>query len=565
MAPKKLPVSDLTFREIIQQNCLYADKTKYIYRMINNYKNCFLARPRRFGKTLLIDTIEELFTGNRELFKGLWIDTKQKYAFEKHPVLRFNMSYSKISTREDFEGKLENDLREAAEIEKISLSSNSYDDMLGDLLKGIHKKHATGVVVLVDEYDDPISSFITDRKLATDNLNILRGFFKTLKRQNAHIHFAFATGVTSFSLTAMGSGANNFKNISLKPKFAGICGFTISEFTKLFKNRFKGTRNRLKTIGDIGPDAGIDDLVTAIMDWYDGYNWQGPQHVLNPYSILNFFDDKELKAYWPQSGQTSLLSSLVRERPLEFIQPSLDGFFAKSLDTVELGRLDAIPVLYHNGYLTIDNRIRMATPDAAKDGEANHDVGYTFKTPNREIKLHYKSSLFQGAFDLLDEDFYNFAKDLKNALRNQDSQTLAEILRKLLSAISAFQHVPSEKHYHSTIQAAFLAAGLEVFSEVPGAHGRPDMSIFLHNRVRMVLELKYCPAEVFGQNDESLSAKELAKALEEAEKAIREKDYTGLFRLTARNIMCIALAVRGRNEVAARIFELQSDDSHQST
>ncbi|MDR1040783.1 MAG: AAA family ATPase, partial [Deltaproteobacteria bacterium] len=196
MEPKKLPLNDKPFRKIIQGNYLYADKTKYIHKMITEYDCCFLSRPRRFGKTLLLDTLDELFQGNSELFEGLWIGTPKKYEFKSHPVLRINMAYAKISTKEDLENKIERDLRRTAEKEDVKIIGTSYDDMLEELLEGVVKKYGIGAVVLIDEYDAPVARHISNQRLAEDNCDVLHDFYTSLKKNIRFIRFAFVTGIT---------------------------------------------------------------------------------------------------------------------------------------------------------------------------------------------------------------------------------------------------------------------------------------------------------------------------------------------------------------------------------
>jgi predicted AAA+ superfamily ATPase len=182
MEQKTLSVNDRSFRNIIEGNFLYADKTEYIYRMLNidKFNCCFLSRPRRFGKSLLLDTIHELFQGDRKLFEGLCID-KSDYKFEKHPVLNFNMAYAKTPSPDILIGRIAEDIKYKADEQNVSITSNSYDMMLEQLLKGLSKKHGVGAVILVDEYDAPVTKNISDRKLALANRDILHDFFQTIK------------------------------------------------------------------------------------------------------------------------------------------------------------------------------------------------------------------------------------------------------------------------------------------------------------------------------------------------------------------------------------------------
>ncbi|MDR1041599.1 MAG: AAA family ATPase [Deltaproteobacteria bacterium] len=563
MGPKELPLGDPPFREIIQGNLLYADKTGYIYRLIKSHKCCFLTRPRRFGKTLLIKTVEELFLGNRELFKGLLIDKDTDYAFERHPVLRFNMAYTKISSKEDLEFKIERDLGRIAERESIKIVSDSYDDMLEELLEGLSRKHGTGAVILIDEYDYPVSNHIGNLEFASANRDVLHGFYTSLKRNIDYIRFALVAGITRFAMTGLDSGPNNFEDISLLPEFAGICGFTLSEFETLFEDRLIEIIGIRKDSDRIAFDIEKTALKAKILKWYDGYNWLGPEPVLNPYSILSYFRRKVFDSYWTSLGQPSHLSALVRKNPLEFIQAKLDGYTSQDIGTVDLGNLSAVPVLYHSGYLTIDNQ---TVKDVVIDGETIEVTEYTLRTPNLEVKLNFRASFFAHAFGLTKSFFGKFATNLTSALLKRDPVQTAGTLHDLLSLITHRQHRPEESRYHAILQGAFAAAGIEVLGETAGSIGQADMALFLNDKIRVVIELKYRHEDTDAdEKDPGRATKDLSSALDEAETAIREKEYDGPFRLFAKEVICLALAVRGRNKVAARFIDPDMEESQSAS
>jgi hypothetical protein len=522
--------------------------------MINASKFVFLSRPRCFGKTLLLDAVEELFLGNQELFKDLWIGSESDYAFQKHPVLRFDMSYDGLADKDDLNENIKADLRDIAETEGIRISSGSCGRMLGNVLKGVTEKYGIGAVVLVDEYDDPVSSLIYHSELASGYLDVLHGFYKSLKKFKKHLRFVLVTGVTRYAMTSLNSGPNNFMDISLSPEFAGICGFTVSEFDGLFGDRFEDALKSLKNIGNIGQDANENELKAKILEWYDGYNWLGAEQLLNPYSIINFFYRNEFGDYWPSSGKPSHLSALVRKRPLEFIQPNLDAYPAEQIRKIELGRkIEAVPVLFHSGYLTID---RIIYVDRTVNGKTVQEKSFSFRIPNLEIALNFRESFFQSAFDLGNAEFNDFAENLPKAFLNRDSEKTASLLHDLLAGIASVAHKPSEKFYHSVIQAALLAAGIEVLSEVRSGHGRSDMVVFLDDRVRVVIELKYLLAnESDGKDDAVPSEKDFAASLDAAEKQIRDRDYSAAHRLPAREVICLAMTIRREYDVAARYLE----------
>ncbi|MDR1081293.1 MAG: ATP-binding protein [Deltaproteobacteria bacterium] len=567
----KLPLTDRSFRDIRENNYLYIDKTEYIYKILNvfNYNCCFLSRPRRFGKTLLLKTINALFQGDRKLFSGLWID-KSDYQFEKHPVLNFNMAYSEIYTKDDLISRIKTDLRNAGDLEEIKINATSYGEMLGELLKGISLKYGVDAVILVDEYDAPVARNISDRTLAAANRDVLHDFYQSMKTNIDSIHFVFVTGITRFAMSSFDSGPNNFMDISLQPELAGICGFTPRELDNYFGDRMEQILQKLKDDEAVAANADVDDLKKIIFDWYDGYNWLGPEHVLNPYSILYFFARKEFDAYWPVSGYTSHLRALVRENPQKFLQPRLDSYTSAELGISHLDNLKPVPVLFHSGYLTIDRKI---SNNIRSEGRTKVVKTFTFRTPNWEVEQNFRASLFKDAFAPEESYLSALTELLPEALLEKNSENVSDLLHDLLSSISFGQHASSgqrifsEKYYHSIIHASLLAAGFEVYSQGSGAHGMSDITLFLTDRVRVVIELKYCSADSDvsdyyssqagkAQSENERSAKEFTAALDRAEKQIIANDYAGPYRANRCEVICMALALRGRDEVKVRFLDL---------
>ncbi|MDR1037688.1 MAG: ATP-binding protein [Deltaproteobacteria bacterium] len=583
MAQKSLPLDDLTFREIREGNFIYADKTKYIYKLLEarRFKCCFLSRPRRFGKTLLLGTLEELFQGDRELFRGLWID-KSGYKFERHPVLFFSMDYTGIKTDDDLILNIKDDLNSFAEDYEITLTKTVYGQMFKQLLKGICKKHGTRVVILVDEYDAPVTDHILDEELAKANRTVLHDFYRSVKSNLRYIHFAFVTGITRFAMTALDSGPNNFKDISLKPKFAGICGFTERDVNKLFRGMFRKTIEILQKDGELGPNAGPDELMALIKKYYDGYNWLGEENILNPFSILNFFEEKSLDMYWPELGCPSHMKALAKKNPLDFIHPSLDSYSVTDVRKTRLSNLQAVPLLFHSGYLTID---RPTVIETIEEGIVIKEKAFIFRFPNQEVSQAYRKRFFDDIFEPKHGYLSNFTRELPNALAKKDSITVARLLSDILTSISFNEHPPeddlvlseqpdrgyeptkTERYYHAIFHTCFLAAGFEVHSQGSSAHGRNDIALYLNNKVRVVIELKYCHAKEMTDDDgyvvksgveykkAELKAKEMSAALDKAVNQMRDKDYAGPYRAAGCSVSCLAVAIRNRNQVAVRFFE----------
>jgi hypothetical protein len=548
---KDLPASDVSFEEMIKEGMLYSDKTGYINRMIK-IKSCFLSRPRRFGKTLLVNTLVELFHGNRELFEGLEISSTG-FKFEKHPVIRIDMNYPITDSPDIIMSSIIDDIKMIADAEEVTLSVTSYNSILKELIIKLSKKFGTGVVILIDEYDAPVARHVDDMVLAEANAKVLRGFYGIMKNNVQRIRFALLTGVTRFAMTAVDSDANNFTDLTLDPEFAGICGFPVREFDSLFGDRMGETLQTLKDKGQMDPDSGEGDLRRKILDWYDGYNWLGDDRILNPYSILQFFREKSFGPYWATSGGPSHLKSLMRERPMDFVQTRLDGYSSEWIRKATLGRLDAAAVLFHSGYLTIESA-RLA--DSTLAGGGRKDLFYSFRLPNNEVENSYDGNLFAAVFDLTPADFGTTAKKLVNAVLKEDSERIAGVLHDLLASVTYMQHDGTLGFYHGLFHIAFRVSGLNVLSETAGADGRADMTLFLPSERKIVVELKHRNSRK-GADDGDI-ATGLEEALKDARDAIRRKGYAEVFKGWTGTVSCLALAVYGRRHVRAEFLDTES-------
>jgi hypothetical protein len=245
----------MPFRELVSEGKLYADKTPLVAKMADGFKCCFLSRPRRFGKTFLLDTAEELFSGDERLFQGLGA-AASGWKFPKHPVVRLAMGYAETGSPENLKKYIIGDLRKAARADDLPLAEELPGAVLGELLAGLTRKHGAGAVLLVDEHDAPASRHIDDPARAWANAKVLHDFYGALKNNIGHLRFALVTGLTRLALASTDSGPGLFQDLSRDPQYAGICGFTMSEFDEFFADRMEGTLERLKAVGHMGPDAG---------------------------------------------------------------------------------------------------------------------------------------------------------------------------------------------------------------------------------------------------------------------------------------------------------------------
>jgi len=307
---KRLPIGIQTFSKIIEGDYVYADKTKYVYDLINSASYYFLSRPRRFGKSLLLDTIAEAFKGSKELFKGLWIYDSD-YTFESHPVIRLDMSNISNKTPEVLEISLASQLRKQIRQEGLDIIDELPSDMFKSIIEGLYEKYAQKVVVLIDEYDKPIIDHIHDVPAAEANRLVIRGFYGVLKSMDPFLRFTFLTGVSKFAKTSVFSELNNLKDITMTRQYANICGIPVEDLDKYFGEHIES----LKTLKEF---QNCGDLRGKILEWYDGYSWDGETRVINPFSLLTFFGQERFGAFWYASGSPKFLIDLIKQNPGEY-------------------------------------------------------------------------------------------------------------------------------------------------------------------------------------------------------------------------------------------------------
>ena len=287
---KRLPLGIQTFSEVIDLDCFYVDKTEYIWNMIHLSKYIFLSRPRRFGKSLLVSTLQAYFEGRKDLFKGLFIETVEK-EWTEYPVLRFDMSSGKHMEKEQLERYLSMRLVEYEVKYGITQPATDNNDRLTALIQAAYQKTGKKVVVLIDEYDAPLLDVVHEEKSLPVLRNVMRNFYSPLKASDPYLQFVFLTGITKFSQLSIFSELNNLKNISMLPDYAGVCGITLDEMLTAMSDY----------IDDFAEAQEItrEEAIEGLKQQYDGYHftWPSPD-IFNPFSLLNAFQDHDYTNYW---------------------------------------------------------------------------------------------------------------------------------------------------------------------------------------------------------------------------------------------------------------------------
>ena len=358
--PQKLPLGLQDFREIIEGDYKYIDKTKYIHSIASRGKFYFLSRPRRFGKSLTISTLQALYQGSKTLFKGLWIEDKWDWN-KKNPVVRLSLKDINFEQR-GLEDSLAERVHEVGQNHGIELKSSYARDKFRELIITLSSKGK--VVVLVDEYDAPILEYLAkDIGKAYENRDLLKGFYSVLKDLDTSLELVFLTGVSKFSKIGIFSGLNNLEDLSMHPAYATMLGYTQEELETNFSEEIDIAKDGLK--------LSREDLLEELRIWYNGYKFhQKAEKVYNPVSINSFFDRNEFYNFWFATGTPTFLVNLLKKEGTSRI--NLTPFNQNGFGCLHLHRISLEIVLFQTGFLTI--------------GKKNEDDLVQLIFPNKEVK-----------------------------------------------------------------------------------------------------------------------------------------------------------------------------------
>jgi len=470
MALKLYPIGIQTFAEIRKNDKLYIDKTEYIYRMAQaGGKHFFLGRPRRFGKSLLVSTMQSYFEGKKDLFKGLAIEKLEK-DWTEYPVLHFSMAMGKHMEKEQLERYLIYILKENER--RFGIQSNLIDPnlRLADLITTLYEKTGKQVVVLIDEYDAPLLDVAHETEQLEVLRNIMRNFYSPLKDCEPKLRFVFLTGITKFSQLSIFSELNNITNISMDDDYAGICGITKEE---LLNDMSEDIDMLAKALG-YSRDVTIDKL----KEHYDGYHFSKcSPDIFNPYSLLNCFSKRELGAYWFSSGTPTYLINMMRKHsavPTDITRVEADE---SEFDTPTEEMHTIMPLLYQSGYITI------------KDYNRDYNY-YTLDVPNKEVKVGLTKALIPSYVTPNTLATTNTARRIAQALDKQDMDGALHLLQDFLGTVPYCNVTNYEGHYQQMLFIIFsLLTDYLVDVEVHTPRGRVDI-VLLTKTDLYLIELK---------------------------------------------------------------------------
>ncbi|MCY4025542.1 MAG: ATP-binding protein [Acidobacteria bacterium] len=448
---RRLPIGLQTFRELREEDCYYVDKTGFIARLLDEGKHYFLSRPRRFGKSLFLDTLKELFEGNEPLFAGLHIHDRWDWSV-RHPVVRLDFGAGHFGEPGYVHTSAMAQLAAAAEDAGVAVRYDTAPERFRDLLRALHARTGRRVVVLVDEYDKPILDALEAPAVARGNRDYLRGLYGTIKSSDAHIRFTFLTGVSKFSKVSVFSGLNNLTDITLDPCHSAICGYTEADLDTVFAPEL----------------AGLDR--ERIREWYNGYNWTGDDGVYNPFDILLLFRRGTFAAHWFETGTPAFLVETLFRRRVSSLE--LDGMLSSDelLSSFEVDAIAPEALLFQTGYLTIKD-----VQD--RGGVRRYRLGY----PNREVRQSFNQSLLRQLVQDATRQTSNSDR-LYGLMEENDFAGMQALFQAFFSSIPYEWYTSNaiagyEGYYASVFYSYFAASGFDVTVEDSSNRGRADMAV----------------------------------------------------------------------------------------
>ncbi|MDR1083442.1 MAG: ATP-binding protein [Deltaproteobacteria bacterium] len=546
---KNIPIGIAGFPTIRQNNCIYADKTKLLRQLVKIPVPYFLSRPRRFGKSLLVSTLKAILKGgdNKKLFEGLWIHDHSDYEWTPSPVIHLSMNSVSTFSLDKLECSLISKLMDVAEAENITIGRNQPSAYFEALINKLNDKYDRNVAVLIDEYDAPILSKITRPDLANGIREVLSNFYGVLKSAEENRGFTFITGVTKFTKASIFSTLNNLLDLTLDPEYASICGFTLKEFDSLFADRLPLALAEAKSKGDLEPDATEEDLKNKILDWYDGYSWDGQTRVLNPWSVLNFFERYEFSEYWFDSGGTSFLADFIKERKINLASFNSRDFLTDSLNTIDVGaNFSPTTLLFQAGYLTVGR--------TEKIGEKKKKFYLRF--PNLDVQAAL-SSLWLFLDSPIEAPLLlkRQAQTVLETLIQRRADDFQKTFASFLAAVPWQIKLGYEAYYNTVFLWAMSMADQTWACQDSAGDGQFDVHINTRDGNDYIIEMKYVREKEKGRK---LSKEEIrikkAEAAKEAMTQIEDKKYALKFQGQGNKIYKTALIIAGRNDVLV-IFE----------
>ncbi|MCF7977098.1 MAG: ATP-binding protein [Chromatiaceae bacterium] len=451
MFRKHLPIGIQTFRKIREDDYYYVDKTGFALRLIEEGTHYFLSRPRRFGKSLFLDTLGELFSGNQALFEGLQAHHRWDWS-RRFPVIRLSFGGGIVQSRAELDRRILALLRNNQQA--LNLACTDGTDVAGcfeELIRSAHAKTGERVVVLIDEYDKPILDNLRDPNIARALRDGLRNLYSVIKDSDAHIRFAFLTGVSKFSKVSLFSGLNNLNDITVDPHYSALCGYTEADLDRVFSPELKGL------------DRG------QVRAWYNGYNWTG-EAVYNPFDLLLLFQKRTFRPWWFETGSPSFLIETLTERQTWLPLLGQLETDAALLSAFDVDHMSTEALLWQTGYLTI-----------AEEELVSGTYFYRLRYPNQEVYQSLNGALLE-AWTAAGAESVRHRRSLYRLLMANDFSGLGQLFSAFFASIPHdwYRNNPIaqyEGYYASVFYAYFASLGFALTPEESSNAGRLDMAL----------------------------------------------------------------------------------------
>ncbi len=530
---QSIVTSIYTFSKLRERNCLYVDKTNFIYKLLQDEGDQFFcARPRRFGKSLTVSTLKAVFQGRRELFEGLYL-AGTDYDWPVHPVIHIDFGRYDNSTLALMETSLRDEMLETAKKYDVELEGDSAAIMFKRLICKLYEKYACGVVLLIDEYDKPIIGHVEDAGDAEAFRGALESFYQIIKGAEAQLRFVFLTGVTKFAKVSIFSKLNNLTDISMSEDYATMFGYTQAELEQNFSEYLEavvqaGTRDNWNRVMD------MQGLLSQLELWYDGFCFApGCGTVYNPVSIGKFFYDRGIfRNYWFETGTPTFLLKLMTGKQMlltdmveaRLSEDSLATFNLTELtgENVEAERV--LQLLLQTGYLTL-GKLRVMGGERI----------YSLRFPNREVRTSFETGLLR-AYNK-SADAYNYVFKIVDAAMSGNTEELIALLREFFAGLSYDIQVKQEKYYQSIVYTIFRMCGMEMQTEVTTNIGRIDGVLDTEGHLYIIeFKLERSAAEAVAQIDTQKYAEQYIRPAREKGQRVHALGINFSYEQGVRNI-----------------------------
>ena len=467
--PRKLPIGIQSFEKLRKDGYLYIDKTPFLCRLVQVSSPYFLSRPRRFGKSLFLSTLAAYFRGQKELFKDLYLEKAEeeqaaqegREAWQEYPVLYLDFNTENYNDEKSMHTILHTHLVQWEKQYESDTSEQTFSSRFKGIIQRAYQKTGKQVVILVDEYDKPLLQTMGVNETLNEHYrNTLKAFYSVIKTCDEYIRFAFLTGVTKFSKISIFSDLNNLKDISIHETYAGICGISQKELEANFQHEIQALAEK--------QNLNYPQTLTALKQWYDGYLFHpAGEGMYNPYSILNAFDDKEIKSYWFGTGTPTFLVNYLKEA--RYFIPDLDGHVELDEDGLQTYRAvaqDALPILFQAGYLTIKKYI----------GDLRL---YRLGFPNDEVRYGFLHNLLPAYSDVPFGQTGVWVGRFVQDIREGKVDSFMERMQSIIAGIpydnfSEENLKLREQNYQTAVYLIFALMGQFVQTEVHCNTGRSD-------------------------------------------------------------------------------------------